>query len=106
LLSESSIVVRAVEFSACIEDSLSASSVVGACLRFSDLSCARRVLRSFAAAERASWEDMVSCLGRCARGDCVDGVLRMIPRTREMKSNQGCVSRVRFCGILIALYGE
>lgn len=32
---------------------------VGACLRLRDLSWARRDLRSCAAAERASWEDMV-----------------------------------------------
>lgn len=55
--SEDWVVVRA--FPACAEEDSSTSSVEGACLRFRDLSWARRVLRSLAAAERASWEDMV-----------------------------------------------
>lgn len=41
------------------------SSVSGACLRLRDLSWARRALRSLAAAESFSWDDIVSFLALC-----------------------------------------
>ena len=46
-----------------------ASSVSGACLRLRDLSWARRALRSFAAAESFSWDDIVSCFWPCVYRD-------------------------------------
>jgi hypothetical protein len=53
-----SVRVRALEDEARVEES-EGSSFEGACFRLRDLSWARRDLRSLAAAERASWEDMV-----------------------------------------------
>lgn len=57
----SEVAVREVEVESKVEGPSSEVSAVassGACLRFSDLSWARRDLRSLAAAASFSWEDM------------------------------------------------